>query len=105
MVELESTLLFLHQTGQYNTIEGIIFGIGTAFCIFMLVLSLSAYRKTNVQKIKYAITAFGLFAVFLLYESIEKFFKPKFTAYTDIFIAPIVLAIVVLFFFAIMKKR
>lgn len=105
MVELESILLFLHQTRQYNTIEGIIYGIGTAFCIFMLVLSISAYKKTNVQKIKYAITAFGLFAVFLLYESIEKFLKPKFTAYTDIFIAPIVLAIVVLFFFAIMKKR
>ena len=105
MIELELILLFLHQTGQYNIIEGIIYGIGTAFCIFMLVLSVSAYSKTNVQKIKYAITAFGLFAVFLSYESIEKFFKPKYTAYTDIFIAPIVLAIVVLFFFAITRKR
>jgi Co/Zn/Cd efflux system component len=105
MMELKSILLFLHQFSQYNMIEGIIYGIGTAFCIFMLVLSVSAYKKTNVQKIKYAIMAFGLFALFLLYEAIEKFFKPKYTAYTDIFIAPIVLAIVVLFFFAITRKR
>jgi hypothetical protein len=69
------------------------------------VLSVSAYRKTNVQKIKYAIMAFGLFALFLLFEAIEKFFKPIYTAYTDIFVAPIVLAIVVLFFFAIIRKR
>jgi hypothetical protein len=105
MIELESILLFLHQNGQYNTVEGIIYGIGTAFCIFLLVLSVSAYRKTNVEKIKYAIMAFGLFALFLLYEAIEKFFKPKYTAYADIFVAPIVLAIVVLFFFAIIRKR
>lgn len=102
---LGSILLVLHQYGSYNIIEGIIYGIGTAFCIFLLVLSISAYRKTHVQKIKYAIMAFGLFAIFLSYDSIEKFFKPKYTAFSDVFIAPMVLAIVVLFFFAIMKKR
>ena len=90
----------------YDTIEGIIYIIGAIFSVTLLALSISAYKNTGIKKIKYAIVAFGLFAFFLLYEYLEHTFKTSFTTpYTDIIIPSIALAIVVLFFLAIVRKR
>lgn len=90
----------------YDTIEGIIYIIGAIFSVTLLALSISAYKNTGLKKIKYAIVAFGLFAFFLLYEYLEHTFKTSFnTSYTDIIIPSIALAIVVLFFLAIVRKR
>jgi hypothetical protein len=92
--------------GIYDTIEGIIYVIGTIFSITLAALSISAYKNTGIKKIKYAIVAFGLFAVFLLYEYLEHTFKRSFNnPYTDIIIPSTSLAIVVLFFLAIVRKK
>ena len=90
----------------YDTIEGIIYVVGAIFSVTLLALSISAYKNTGLKKIKYAIVAFGLFAFFLLYEYLEHTFKKSFnTPYTDIIIPSMSLAIVVLFFLAIIRKR
>ncbi|HYX56682.1 MAG TPA: hypothetical protein VE818_11035 [Nitrososphaeraceae archaeon] len=90
----------------YDTIEGIIYIIGAIFSVTLLALSISAYKNTGLKKIKYAIVAFGLFAFFLLYEYLEHTFKTSFnTPYTDIIIPSMALAIVVLFFLAIVRKK
>jgi hypothetical protein len=96
--------LILLQIRWDNIIEGIIYGIGAVFSILLLALSVSAYRDTGMKRIKYAIVAFGLFAIFLFYEFIDKFFRGLDSAYADIIVAPIVLAIVILFFLGIVKK-
>ena len=89
----------------YDTIEGIIYVVGAIFSVTLLALSISAYKNTGLKKIKYAIVAFGLFAFFLLYEYLEHTFKKSFdTPYTDIIISSMSLAIVVLFFLAIIRK-
>ena len=59
----------------YDTIEGIIYVVGAIFSVTLLALSISAYKNTGLKKIKYAIVAFGLFALFLLYEYLEHTFK------------------------------
>jgi hypothetical protein len=90
----------------YDTIEGIIYVIGAIFSVTLLALSISAYKNTGIKKIKYAIVAFGLFAFFLLYEYLEHTFKASFnTPYTDIIIPSTSLAILVLFFLAIVRKK
>jgi hypothetical protein len=96
--------LIVLQIRWGNIVEGIIYGIGAVFSILLLALSISAYRDTGMKRIKYAIVAFGLFAVFLFYEFIDNFFRGLNTAYADIIVAPIVLAIVILFFLGIVKK-
>jgi hypothetical protein len=96
--------LILLQIRWDNIIEDIIYAIGAVFCVLLLALSISAFRDTGMKRIKYAIVAFGLFAVFLFYEFIDKFFRGLNTAYADIIVAPIVLAIVILFFLGIVKK-
>jgi hypothetical protein len=94
------------SSGFYDTIEGIIYVIGTIFSVMLLALSVSAYKNTGLKKIKYAIVAFGLFAVFLLYEYLEHAFKESFnTPYTDIIVPSMSLAILVLFFLAIIRKN
>ena len=92
--------------GIYDTIEGIIYVIGAIFSVALLALSISAYKNTGLKKIKYAIVAFGLFAAFLLYEYLENAFKVSFnTPYTDIIEPSMTLAILVLFFLAIIRKN
>ncbi len=89
----------------YDTIEDIIYVVGAIFSVILLALSISAYKNTGLKK-KYAIVAFRLFAFFLLYEYLEHTFKKSFnTPYTDIIIPYMSLAILVLFFLAIIRKR
>jgi hypothetical protein len=92
--------------GIYDTIEGIIYVVGAIFSVALLALSISAYKNAGLKKIKYAIVAFGLFAVFLMYEYLEHTFKALFnTPYTDIIIPSMSLGIVILFFLAIVRKK
>jgi len=89
----------------YLPIEQIIkIGIA-AFSILLLGLSISAYRKTAPKSIVYAAVAFGLFAVqmFFVYleDAVEGFDQP----FNEIIFLGITLAILVLFFTAIVRRR
>jgi hypothetical protein len=98
------SFLFL-QVSLYVIIERSLYIIATGFSILLMALSISAYRETGARKIKYAIIAFALFAVFLFYEYLEHSFMSLDTPYTDIILPSAVLAIVFLFFLSAVSKR
>jgi hypothetical protein len=66
---------------------------------------ISAYRKTGLKKIIYAAAAFGLFAIQLLIESLEETFEVLDTGYGSVITSSLTLAILVLFFLAIVQKN
>ena len=70
-----SFLLLLREVELITTLEGIIYLSSTVLALLLLALSISAYRNTGIKKIKYAIVAFALFAVFLFYEYLEGVFR------------------------------
>lgn len=75
------------------------------FSILLLALSISAYKRTGLKKIIFAAAAFGLFAVQLLIESLEDTFEILDTGYGSVLASLMTLAILVLFFMAIVKKN
>jgi len=84
--------------------DGLEIGIGI-FSIILFALCITAYRNTGIKKILFAAAAFGLFAIQLLVDSLEDYIEFFEEGITDILVALITLAILVLFFVAIVKKR
>ena len=76
-----------------------------AFSLLLLGLSISAYKKTALKRILYAAVAFGLFAIQMFFDYLEDAVEGFDTAYSDIIFYGITLAILVLFFIAIVRKR
>jgi hypothetical protein len=76
-----------------------------AFSLLLLGLSLSAYSKTKLKKIIYAAVAFGLFAVQLFFDYLEDAVPSFETAYNDIIFYAMTLAILVLFFIAVVRRK
>ena len=70
----------------------------------LLALSISAYRKTGLKKIVYAIAAFALFAAYLFYEYLEGIFNFLENMYSDIILPSMIFSVLVLFFLAIVRK-
>ena len=75
------------------------------FSLLLLALSISAYKKTALKRILYASIAFGLFAIQMFFDYLEDAVEAFDTAYTDIIFFGITLAILVLFFMAIVRKK
>jgi hypothetical protein len=69
------SFLLLREVELIDTVEGIIYVSATVLALLLLALSISAYSNTGIQKIKYAIDAFALFAAFLFYEYLGGVFK------------------------------
>jgi len=98
--------LLLENGSIYFLIEEIIYAAGGVLSVFLSVLSICTYRRTGLPKIKYAIGAFALLATFLFYEYLELGFKDVVsTPFTEIFLPSLILASVVFFFLAIVRKR
>ena len=95
----------LRQTDVFENIETIILAVAGIFSLLLLALSISAYRKTGLKKIIYAASAFALFAVQLLFESLEETFEVLDTGYGSVITSSITLAILVLFFLAVVQKN
>ena len=76
-----------------------------AFSLLLLALSISAYKRTALKRIIYASIAFGLFAIQMFFDYLEDAVEAFDTAYTDIIFFGITLAILVLFFMAIVRKK
>ncbi len=76
-----------------------------AFSLLLLALSISAYKRTALKRILYASIAFGLFAIQMFFDYLEDAVETFDTAYTDIIFFGITLAILVLFFMAIIRKK
>ena len=74
------------------------------FSLVLFALSVSAYRSTKIKKIGFASAAFALFAIQLFLEYIEDVFT-VFEDNLEIVLSIITLMILILFFFAVVKKR
>ncbi len=70
----------------------------------MLALSISAYRKTGLKKLPYAMVAFALFAAYLFWEYLEGVFEFLGETYSDIILPSMIFGVLVLFFLAIVRK-
>jgi hypothetical protein len=90
----------------YDSIEGTIQAAIGIFSLLLLGLSILAYRRTGLKKIIFAAIAFSLFAIQLILESLEETIgileEPP---VGDILSASMTLAILVLFFLAIVRKN
>lgn len=96
--------LFLQIEETFGIGDGLEIGIGI-FSIILFALAITAYKNTKIKKILFAAAAFGLFAIQLLVDSLEDYSDFLDEQYIDILIPLITLAILVLFFVAIVKKR
>jgi hypothetical protein len=76
-----------------------------AFSILLLALSISAYKKTAIKSIIYAAFAFGLFAVQLFFDYLNDAIPGFEQPYSDVIFYAMTLAILVLFFLAIVRKK
>ena len=79
-------------------------GIAT-FSLLLLGLSISAYKKTALKGIVYAAVAFGLFAVQLFFDYLEDALKGWEQPYNDVIFYALTLAILVLFFLAVVRRK
>jgi hypothetical protein len=75
------------------------------FSILLLLLSISAYRKTGLKNILYATGAFGLFAIRLFIESFDEIHDVLDDNKISFLNSFITLAILILFFLAIIKRN
>jgi hypothetical protein len=76
-----------------------------AFSLVLLGLSISAYRNSHIRRLVYAAVAFGLFSLQLFFDYMEDAVPAFDTPYSDIIFFAITLAILVLFFMAIVRKK
>jgi hypothetical protein len=95
----------LLQTEIFENVETVIVAVTGIFSLLLLALSISAYRKTGLRKIMYAAAAFALFGIQLLFESIEDTFEVLDIGYGSVITSSMTLAILVLFFLAIVQKN
>ncbi len=84
--------------------NGIAAGIGI-FSLLLLALSITAYRKTHIKQIIYAIIIFGLFAVQLSLDYLDNAFNTLDSPVTDAIIDELTLAILVFFFLEIVRTK
>ena len=96
----------LFEEERYEGIESVILAATGIFSLLLLALSVLAYKRIHIKKIVFAAIAFFLFAIQLILSSLEEAFgileEPPIG---DILISSMTLAILVLFFLAIVKKE
>ena len=93
----------IQQIAFNDIVEMLLYVAGSIFSVVLVALSISAYRKSGLKKLQYAVVAFSLFGVFLIYENLERFFSLD-NAFTDIIIPSSGLAIGLFFFLSVIKK-
>jgi hypothetical protein len=103
----EDTLIGTEQMEiePYEPITQVIQIAIAAFSLLLLGLSISAYKKTSLKRILYAAVAFGLFAIQIFFDYLEDAIEAFDTPYSDILFYGITLAILVLFFMAIVRRK
>jgi hypothetical protein len=93
------------ESEPYEPIVQIIKIAIAAFSLLLLGLSISAYKKTALKSIIYAAIAFGLFAAQLTFDYLEDAVQSLSQPYNDVIFYAMTLAILVLFFIAIVRRK
>jgi Na+/glutamate symporter len=96
----------LSEEEWYDNVESIILAATGIFSLLLLTLSISAYKRTGIKKIIFAAIAFSLFAIQLILESLEERLGIlEDPPIGDILSSSLTLAILVLFFLAIVRRN
>ena len=96
---------FISQIDSFEGLEkAIALGI-TVISLLLLALSVTAYRKTHLRITIYAIIIFALFAIQQILDSLDDIFITLDTPITGVIISSMTLAILVLFFLAIVRTK
>jgi len=102
-----STIFFsvISEIDSFERLEsGIALGIAI-FSILLLALSITAFKKTGLKVTIYAIIIFALFAIQQILEYLGEIFITLDTPIADVIISSMTLAILVLFFLAIVRTK
>jgi Na+/glutamate symporter len=102
-----STIFFsvISEIDSFERLEsGIALGIAV-FSILLLALSITAFKKTGLKVTIYAIIIFALFAIQQILEYLGEIFITLDTPIADVIISSMTLAILVLFFLAIVRTK
>ena len=98
-------LSVISEIDPYETSEnGIALGIAI-FSLLLLALSITAFKKTRLKVTIYAIIIFALFATQQFIDYLDNIFVELDIPITDVVISSITLAILVLFFLAIVRTK
>lgn len=89
---------------QDDVIAGSVTVAIAGLSIFLTIMALSAYKKTGVSQLKYIASAFSLFTIYLLTEAMQEFLPFNDDSF-DLFLSIIMMAILLCFFFGIMRKK
>jgi hypothetical protein len=101
LASLSAVILDLELEGLENAIA---VGIGI-FSLLLLALAITAFRKTGLRITIYAIIIFALFAIQQLFDYFENIIPELDTPLTSVLIDSLTLAILVLFFLAIVRIK
>ena len=95
----------ISEIDSFERLEnGIALGIAI-FSLLLLALSVTAFKKTGLKVTIYAIIIFALFAIQQILEYLEEIFITLDTPITDVISSSMTLAILVLFFLAIVRTK
>ena len=95
----------ISEIDSFDRLEnGIALGIAI-FSILLLALSITAFKKTGLKVTIYAIIIFALFAIQQILDSLDDIFITLDTPITGVIISSMTLAILVLFFLAIVRTK
>lgn len=75
------------------------------FAVFLLVMALVAYKRTNLTRLVFVSAAFGLYAFRAILPRLEIFLPSVEANLVDIILSSLGFIILALFFVAIVKKR
>ena len=93
----------IQQIPLNELVEMLLYIAGSILSLILVALSIISYRKSGLKKLVYAVIAFSLFCVFLIYEGLEHFYSLE-SPFTEIVIPLSGLAIILFFFLAVIKK-
>lgn len=95
----------IQQTEPFEGVENLVaLGIGI-LSILLLALSITAYRKTRLQLTIYAIIIFSIFAIQQFIDFLDDIIDALDMPLTDVVISSLTLAILILFFLAIVRTK
>ena len=105
MFELMTLSAVILDIELFNGVENAIAaGIGI-FSLLLLALSITAFKKTGLRITIYAIAIFALFAFQQLFDYSENIFPELDTPLTGVLVDSLTLAILILFFLAIVRIK
>jgi hypothetical protein len=109
-IHINFIIFNINKMDIFDDIEITIIASTMMLAIILSMLSITGYRKNKLKKMLYAAIAFGLFAIFALYQYVEENYleanviETIDNPATDLILPAIPLVILLLFFLALIKK-